>query len=124
MHTFQFTREAFVNDADGCAYKRTLYVSVNHNGDWSGDAMISIVAAPSDLDEHEAERWYNAMPARERAKHQTEATVDARALLHGDIGPGGLPPLVARVIGPAIAQAVCRYLHMQAVTAAEGVWLP
>lgn len=124
MHTFHFTREALVNDASGFAYKRTLHVSVSHNSDWSGDAMISIVATPSDLDEHAAERWYNTMPERERAKHRTEATVDAQALLRGDIDPGDLPPLVARVLGPAIAQAVCRHLHLKAITAAEGVWLP
>lgn len=121
MHSFHFTRK--VNDpVDG---ERVFHVSVIHNGDWSGDVCLNVVSAPPDaVDERAAESWFARLSESERVRLTSEATINAALLLNGDIDPDGLPWRVARVLGSAIAQSVCRYLHSKAVSAAETLWLP
>jgi hypothetical protein len=118
MHGFRFTRPATV---DG--QKVTLHVSVNHNGDWSGNAKLSVIDAPDD-DVVSTERWYAGLSWEGRERYTSRADVPAALLLRGDVDPNALPPRIARVLGAIIAESVGRYMLNNVSSAIDDVWLP
>lgn len=115
MHSFTFTRESVVVGTPA-----VLYVSVNHNGDWSGDVKLRVLAIDREI---AATLGMYDQPRGEIDR--ADAEVNGPRLLNGDVDPTMLPPLIAIVIGPIIAQAVARYFLNRATAAVEAAcWLP